>query len=380
MVPGADTQPDADPARGAPAVSTLHIPLGTTDRRKCKQRWGGAVPRTRARSLLSTRATEHEWLEARRGTEHDWRIGASEFAAVLGSSPHTSAFSLWWAKQGTWARPEANTAMVVGHKLEDVIGGLWADAHPDMMLCRPGSALYGHYAPAHEWLVCTPDFLAVRNLVDSCTHGADCEVHPDSNRQHNFDAVPILTVEPVECKSDDGGKGWGKPGTDEVPFHHRVQVYTQCEILGATRGHLMRLAGKRPAAYVLPYDADARGKMGRWLEEGRDFIQTLYNNDPPDPDGHSATTEALQQIYAGFVDGKEVTLPNELVNDYQFFHDELARIKEQFEEAKNKVRAALGDGQLGVDVAGRKVVKRNIYKKRGYEVGPQQVDELRRMS
>jgi len=355
-----------------------HVPLTRTDVRKVKARWA-AVPRSPARALLKRGAPESEWLDARRSDgAGGWRIGASELAGVIGLSPHTSEFSLWWAKQDTWSQPQANTAMVVGHKLEDVIGGLWADSHPDAMLCRPGSALYGHYD--HEWLVCTPDFLAVRNLVDECTHGADCHVHPNANAQHNFDNDPQLVIEPVECKSDEGGKGWGTPGTDEVPEHHRVQVYVQCAILGAKRGHLMRLAGKRPAAYVLPFDDAAQTKLRFWLDHGAWFIRSLIDNQPPDIDGHAATTATLQQLHAAYVDGKTTTLPLADILEFQHWHDEAASAKLALEEAKNKIRAALGDAQIGVDAAGAYVVRRNIYKKRGYEVGPQQVDELRRLS
>jgi predicted phage-related endonuclease len=341
---------------------TVHIPLSIADRKKAKARWG-RVPRTAARPVLKRGATESEWLAARRRDGGRWRIGASELAAVAGCSPHTSAFSLWWAKQDTWVHPEANTAMVVGHKLEDVIGGLWAETHPEMLLFRPGSALYGHPDPVHDWLVCTPDFLAVRDV-----------------REIETGAGPLLVIEPVECKSDEGGKGWGKPGTDEVPEHHRIQVYVQCEVLGAKRGHLMRLAGKRPAAYVLPYDREARAFMADLLAQGAAFIQSLADDIPPDLDGHKATTEALQTIHGAYVEGKTVTLPGALIAEFQLAHDQLDTAKAELDESKNRIRQALADAQLGTDAAGSKVVKRNIYKRRGYEVGPAMVDELRRMS
>lgn len=338
-----------------------HIPLSRTDAGKAKARWA-AVPRTPAVPLLKAGASEGAWLEARRRGANPpnagWRIGASELAAVLGTSPHTSAFSLWWAKQDTWVRPEANTAMVVGHKLEDVIGQLWAEQHPEMLLCRPGSALYGHPDPLHQWLVCTPDFVAVAENLDG----------------------PGVHVEPVECKSDEGGKGWGKPGTDDVPDHHRVQVYVQCEILGAPRGHLMRLAGKRPAAYVLPYDDAARTLMAGWLGQGAEFIQSLVVDDPPEPDGHKATTETLQQLHAAYVDGKTIALPAALIAEFCLAHEQADAAKAELEESKNRIRAALADAQFGTDTGGNKVVKRNIYKRRGYEVGPAMVDELRRIT
>ena len=344
-----------------------HIPLSRNDIRKVRARWGASsAPRTWAKPLLPAKASEQDWLEARREARPGWwRIGASEIAAVLDVSPHTSAFALWWAKQATWARPEPNDAMVFGHKLEKVIGEIWAERHPETMLCRPGAALYGHREWAREWLVCTPDFLAV------------CE---SPTTIATLDGSTLLTIEPVECKSDEGGKGWGKPGTDEVPFHHKVQVYVQCEILGASRGHLMRLAGKKATSYVLPYDDAAKALMDTWCGEAVTFLQSLRDNVMPDIDGHPSTTDALQHIHAGYVPDKTTVLPVELANDYRHWHAETARVKEEFETVKNQIRAALGDAQTGLDGEGNRVVRRTIYKKRGYEVGPQEVDELRRLS
>lgn len=344
-----------------------HIPLSRTDARKARARWG-AVPRTPALALLHKGAPEEEWLQARRQSPAGrWRLGASELAAVLGESPHTSPFALWWAKQETWVRPDPNAAMTIGHKLEDVIGELWAEKHPEMQLCRPGSALYGlapHPDHDFDWLVCTPDFLAV---VGDFANGW-------------LDAPTGCHVEPVECKSDEGGTGWGAPGSDQVPEHHRVQVYVQCEILGAPRGHLMRLAGKRATSFVLPYGQDQREELLCWLVEGDRFLKSLYDDNPPDVDGHASTTSTLQRIHAAYVDGKTVALPAADVADYLSASERFAEAKAARDEARNVIRAALKDAQIGTWPDGKKVVKRNIYKRRGYEVAPTMVDELRRMS
>lgn len=345
-------------------MSTDVVPLTDTDSGRVWMRFN-AVPATRAVPLLDLGATEEQWLQARRRRGERWRIGASELAAVLDISPHSSPFSLWWSKQDSWVHPERTTAQDLGHRLEDLIGELWAERNPHTMLCRPGFALFGHPDPLNDWLVCTPDFLAV----------VPYEEWVDNDGPHIR-----VRVEPVECKSDDGGKGWGKPGTDEVPEHHRVQVYVQCEILGAPRGHLMRLAGKRPAAYVLPYDDKARATMARWLKAGRAFIRSLELDDPPDVDGHGATTEALQQLHSTYVEGKKAELPAELIREFKGIDELFNTVKTTREEIRNRVRKQLRDAQFGTDAAGKNVVKRNIYKRRGYEVGAAMVDELRRMS
>lgn len=332
------------------------VPLTSGDARKAVARFG-VSPRTAAIPLLPAKADEADWLAARRRDANGgWRIGASELAAVLGISPHASPFSLWWSKQDSWVAPESTRQQSIGHLMEPLIGQLWAEAHPEMLLCRPGFGLFGH--PEHRWLVCTPDFLAVRT----------------------DDLADRVCVEPVECKSDDGGKGWGAPGTDEVPEHHRVQVYVQCEVLGAPRGHLMRLAGKRPAAYVLPYDETARAEMDSWLRLGRRFIETLRDGEPPEPDGHDATTRTLTELHPAYVEGSTRLLPVALIGEYRRLHALLDTVKSQFAAAQNEVRQRLGDAQIGIDPAGNQVVKRLTYKRRGYEVGPSMVDQLRRLS
>lgn len=333
------------------------VPLSSGDARKAVARFGTS-PRTAAIPLLPAKADEADWLAARRRDgDGGWRIGASELAAVLGISPHASPFSLWWSKQDSWVQPETTRQQSIGHLLEPLIGQLWAEEHPEMLLCRPGFALFGQ-PYEHRWLVCTPDFLAVR---------AD-------------DLADRVRVEPVECKSDDGGKGWGTPGTGEVPAHHRVQVYVQCEVFGARRGHLMRLAGKRPTAYVLPYDDAARAEMAKWLEAGRRFVGSLEAGEPPEPDGHEATTRALTELNPAYVEGSTRLLPAALIGEYRRLHTLLDNVKRQYEAAQNRVRQTLGDAQIGIDPAGNQVVKRLVYKRRGYEVGPSMVDQLRRLS
>ena len=141
-----------------------------------------------------------------------------------------------------------------------------------------------------------------------------------------------------------------------------------------------RKASLTSAAYELLYDATARAKMLDWLEKGRAFIYSLIDDYPPDVDGHGATTAALQQIHAAYTVDKQAVLPADLIREFRGIDEMFNTVKVAREEIRNRVRAALGDAQIGTDAAGSKVVKRNIYKKRGYEVGPQMVDELRRMS
>src|SRR6266540_7228681 len=157
--------------REVDAMTKTVVPLSTGDARKAVQRFGKS-PRTPAVPLLPAGVDEAVWLEARRRDGETWRIGASELAAVLGASPYASPFSLWWAKQGgAWS--EQTREQRRGHAYEPAIGGMFAEDHPDLFVCRPGAGLWGH--PVHRWLVCTPDFLAVARDIAACTGPPECE-------------------------------------------------------------------------------------------------------------------------------------------------------------------------------------------------------------
>lgn len=350
------------------------VPLTNGDAKKAVARFGQS-PRTAAVPLLPANPPEDVWLAARRRDGDTWRIGASELAAVLGVSPFASPFSLWWAKQDDW-QTEQNDAMKIGHKLEDTIGDLFREERPDLMVARSNAGLWGH--PLHDWLVCTPDFLAVAGDVDSCTHGADCLVHAGVNALHNFDDRGGVHVEPVEAKSDEGGAGWGKPGTGEVPAHHRVQVLVQCAVFGAPRGHLVRLAGKRFARYVVAFDDSARADLAEWIKAGRAFVADLAAGVSPDIDAHDATEATLQRLHPAIDEDTTEMLPVDLAEAYERRHAALDVAKAAVAEVNNRVRARMGRAQYAVGPDGRRIAQRLVYPRRGYEVAPTTVDSLRR--
>ncbi|WP_162881453.1 YqaJ viral recombinase family protein [Micromonospora aurantiaca] len=347
------------------------VPLTNGDAKKAVARFGRS-PRVPGVPLLPVGPPEDVWLAARRAGPDGYRVGASELAAVLGISPYASPFSLWWSKQDGWDAEPASRRQRYGHAVEDGIAGLFGEDHPELLVCRPGAGLWGH--PVERWLVATPDFLAVAADAPLCSHGGDCLVHRDAAGLHNLDDQGGVHVEPVECKSDDGGKGWGKPGTDQVPPHHRVQLLVQCEILGAPRGWLVR----KEHAYVIEYDAAARAEMKAWLAEGRSFVVSLETGISPDIDGHEATTDTLTQLHPAVEEGAEEPIPAALAVEFGAALDALDAAKNRAEEAKNRLRDRMGAAQFAVDTDGRRVAQRLIYKRRGYEVPAGMVDQLRR--
>jgi len=307
----------------------------------------GASPRTTAVPVLpASQYGTPEWLAERR-----YMIGASEMAAVLGLSPHASPFSLWWAKREGWEL-EQTLGMRIGHLLEPVVAGLFAELRPDLLVCRSNTSLWRH--PHLAWMGCTPDYLGVRSQPEG-----------------------LPTVEPIEIKTDEGGSGWGPAGSGEVPVHHRVQVRQQCVVFGADRGHLVRLAGKRLTAYVIECDTAALVEVGEWVTQGEAFVKSLMDGDPPDIDGHKATTETLERLHPGPDPDASTFVEDELAAQYEWAEGEYKAAKQVREQAKNLVRHALGDARYGaVASTGRRFVDRRVYKRRAYEVAASMVDAL----
>jgi predicted phage-related endonuclease len=329
------------------------------DAAKARERFG-VVPKSEALQLLPAGTDELAWQARRREG-----LGASELPTVLNiEGSYGSPFALWWAKTSGWDS-EGSEQMDMGTRLEPVIGEVWQERNPDALLCRPGAALYAH--PLHTWLMCTPDFLAVRSApvaVDVAPTGADGGDEPVTR----FDVV----VEPVECKAYDGGTGWGTPGTDQVPPHIALQVAVQCFILGARRGHVVRMKGKKITTYTLdqtvPFPA-------AYLGAGAEFVRSMRDGQPPALDGTDATERALARIYADMDPEAEAVFPLYDVLEFKLAAEALAAAKARYALIKNKVRSGLGDAKTGVGPDGP-FIERRIYKRPGYEVPPCVIDAL----
>lgn len=330
------------------------VPLNSGDAKRSIALHGSS-PRTPARPVVKWRDYgTPEWLAARRSL-----IGASEVAAVLGLSPFASPFSLWWAKQKEWDL-DPSLRLRLGHDLEPVIGNLFAEERPDLLVCRPAWSLWRHRA--YPFVGCSPDFLAVAGS--------------------GVTEPGAPWVEPVECKSDEGGPGWGKPGTDEVPEHHRMQLLWQCAVFGAPRGHIVRVAGKRYSDYVIEYDADAAGWFAGAVEEAAAFMTSLEIGLPPEVDDHKATTDALGRLNPDVIDGKHDPDAYADVDDgvaaaYEAQRVVLDTAEREFRRLQNLIRGQLGRAKWGrYRSTGRRFVERRVYKRREYTVPDGMVDAL----
>lgn len=328
-----------------PSVPALTV----GDARDAVRRFGRA-PRTIGVPVLPPDTSEAEWLAQRKTM-----LCASEVAAVFGRSPYASAFSLWWRKQPDWPGEPETANQHIGRKLEAVIGELWAEENPDAALYRPGAALWAHHK--HRWLGATPDYLGV---------------WPTENSGVRF--------EPVECKSDEGGDGWGRALTAEVPFPYLCQSLVQQLVMGVDCGRIFRLSGKRTTEYVI-FRADHRRLCDDIIHAGATFVASLELHVPPEVDGHPATETALKTLHGNVAKGTEEIIPDELADVFEEASLAVKAWEARLSDARNRIRERMGraNAQYGVRPDGRRVVVRSIFKRNGYTVEPSEVDMIRRV-
>lgn len=308
-------------------------------------------------------APEHEWLAARRQG-----IGASEIASVLRvPGAFTSPFGLWWSKRMAWDT-ERTLAMRIGQLLEEPIGQLFAEEHPGLTIVRPLHRLYRH--PEHEWMLASPDFLAVEQC--GVCMGTGVYLGEESGCG-NCDGIGGW-VEPVEAKSDQGKDWKGQP-----PVKHLMQLAQQRLVFGSPRGHLVRLSGKKLTAYVADPDAEVDAAI---IAGGAWFAGCLASGTAPDVDGHDATEETLQRLYPPVDDDESpaatTAVPLDLLGRFQAAWYARNEALDRFAVVRNEMRLLMGTARFGVDPADRVVIEHRRYKKAGYEVGAHEVDEIRK--
>ena len=310
------------------------------------------MPMPRVPAIRIECTNEPTWLDQRR---HG--LGASEIGAVMGVSTWASPYALWWRKKLDWRLPRTETQRW-GHLVEDPIATLFAEDHPEMFVASPVGAPWSLWAhPVRRWMLCTPDRLAV-----------------------DRDGVVV----PVELKSDEGGPGWGEPGTDEVPEHHRMQSMWQAYIFGAPGGWVVRRRGSgkgRTAAYWIPCDANVVAGM---VDAGGDFLESIEEGREPELDGSASTTYTLKQVNPALDENSFAEVPWAVYYEWRWARRSKRDAVARDALASNRMRAVMGRAEFATvrkvndgDPATVVFAKRRIGKRTGYEVAPGMIDELR---
>jgi putative phage-type endonuclease len=274
----------------------------------------------------ATRDRQRErWLTLRQSG-----LGASDWAAALGvEGAYSSPFALFWAKQpgAPLEMGEMTEEQEWGLRIEDAIADKFAEDHPDLFVFRAPAHVWQH--PELPWALCTPDRLT-----------------------YDFETGVLA---PLELKTDQNPQRWG----DDPPECYWWQLLAQVAVFGGTVGYMAALIGKRYRSYRIEFTPE---QIADGIERAGAFWSQVQSGVAPDVDGHDSTRVTLIRISPGLVPEAQTILPADLIESYESADDDVKAALARLDEAKNRVRAAMGSAGVATDVAGRKVASHLVFK------------------
>jgi len=268
---------------------------------------------------------EHaKWLEERRKG-----IGGSDIAAIMGLSPWKTAFRVYQEKRGEIQDWSGNESTDWGQRLEPMIRQWYSD--------RTGRP------------VRVPEKILVS------------EKHP-----FLFASLDGFTDDKriVEIKTARSGKGWGEPGTDEIPPYYTLQVQHYMIVTGFEVSDIpVSISGAPPELYEVPADRELQEMI---VEAAVAFWKQVEAGIPPEP---TCYADAIARFGKSKAEGV-IIASEDIVNDIVRLKGIKAMqedLKTQEEELKGRVIMALGEnGNVLSDPEGNVLVTWKMSKGRTY--------------
>jgi putative phage-type endonuclease len=281
---------------------------------------------------------------------HAWRaagITASDTAGILGLSPWTSPYDLWWAKKARRdlladgvlppADGPSSQRFAIGHAMEPLLHRFFAaEQLPDGW--RIGSGGCWQRRGAKDWMRATPDRPGTR--------------------------TPVALLEfKTSSSHDDFGDDPGN-GLPEIPVHYRAQAVHQMLTVGVSVCWLSVLTADMAIRH---YRVDLQPDEFTIVPAMAVFHRSLDGGVPPDIDGHDATAARIKDRWGPDLRDVEVTVSDGLADEYHaaIAARKAAAVREQ--TAKNLLLEAIGTGRRAVTPTGRKVCSRSVSYRRGID-------------
>jgi putative phage-type endonuclease len=254
--------------------------------------------------LGSFPANSPEWHELR---NQPGVVSGSEMGAICGSSPFTSAITLWAEKTGRIERNfVGNDAMRLGQLVEPAIRQLYIERHPTHKVFEVDETFT---RKGFEW--------GHANLDGICV---------DENGEQY-----ILEIKHTS-------QYW-----DEIPLHYKQQVLWYMFITGIRKSVFAVVNAGRYKEYEFDYDAFEFGLL--W-DRVLNFRNRLIDDEQPDWDGSESTYETTRQLSEG-VESRDEELGQlgiELFNAQDAFDEAETHLREM----KSRTIAALNGAKNGV--------------------------------
>lgn len=278
-----------------------------------------------AQVLVATKDMDRAtWLEWRRRG-----IGGSDAAAIAGLSRYKSPVQVWLEKTGQVEPPEAGEAAYWGQMLEEVIAREFT-ARTGKKLKRK-LAILQH--PEYPFMLANIDRLVV-------------------GEQAGFEAKATSEYHKQEWEDD------------RVPDEYILQCQHYMAVTGFPRWYIAVLIGGNKFRWtVIERDEEVIEYLVKIESE---FWKLVENRTPPEMDGSEASSESLRLLYPQAQEGKELILPSEaekIIAEYEEAKEQEAFWAEKKVEAENKLKALMGDAELG-RIGTRRVIWKNVTQSR----------------
>lgn len=255
-----------------------------------------------------------EWLEERRKG-----IGASDCAAVLGMNPWRTPYQVYLEKIGEVKVWSGNAQMSWGLLMEPAIRQFYSDKTGRDVLLPDKILFHSKY----------PFMLA---SLDGFTY--DRRV--------------------VEIKTARSGKGWGEPGTNEIPDYYALQVQHQMIVTSfEVADVIVSIGGGSPELYEIPHDKELQEMI---IEACAVFWQRVVEGNPPDAVSYA---DAVARYSRSQAEGAVVASQKEIdwIGAMKAVRDKKAELEAMEEEIKGNLIITMGDaGSAIVDSEGKPMV------------------------
>lgn len=276
-------------------------------------------------------AQRMDWIERRRVL-----ITASDCAAILGADKRRGPFAVWAAKvhgiQG-----EQTPEMRMGHRMEPVIADLYEEETGRRVEDLGASTLTVH--PTIPWLAAT---------LDRVTWASEKRPAPRPGRG----VLEIKNVGGYNAREWEG----------DPPLGYLIQTYFEMACAGCEWGSLVALiGGNQLVIRDLVRDDEFLAAAIPVLDKFRGMVE---RREAPDADGADGTVEAVRKMWPSS-NGKTIGLDGaaqDLADELDRIKGEARDLERQAKAIENKLRAKMGENEIGVLGDGSSITLTTVYR------------------
>lgn len=236
---------------------------------------------------------------------------ASKIAAVVGTSPYESRFSLWHRMHGDLGPQDEKPEMEYGTFIEPALLAWFAAKHPELAVSKGQWFTSGRFGA-------TPDGLFWDGVDQSASR---------------FRGT-------VECKTGRLSYEWA----DGVPPGYYDQTQWGLHVTGEDTAYVVADVAMELREYRVDYDAE---RVEFLVHEADVFMESLDENRPPALDGSAHTYQAIRQLHPE-IDPESVDVPDELAVRWLDSREAVDTATEQEQQARNEIADLMGNAQRAV--------------------------------